>query len=95
MSNLSRCFSQRGRDTPWDALAATGNPVLSQLVREHVEMIERRQHASGVRARSTVPCPQDDITRLLAAIDSQQARAATAGNRLEQLRSTRDACNTS
>lgn len=92
VSNLSMCFSQRGRKAAWDELAAVGNPVLSQLVREHVEVIERRQHASGVRARSAVPCPRADIQRLLRTIDAQREHAAAVGNQLEQLRCLRDAC---
>ena len=53
VSNLSMCFARRGLAKPWDELVSTGNPVLSQTVRGHVEVMERQQHAAPRQSHST------------------------------------------
>ena len=55
VSNLSMCFVRRGLRKTCDELAGAGNHVLSQTVRDHVEVIERRQHAARPRARNVAP----------------------------------------
>lgn len=92
VSNLSMCFNLRGRSKPWDDLAAAGNPVQSRLVREHVAVVERRQHASGVRAQSAVPSAISDVQQVLASLDRSEAAATAAGSKLDRLRLARDAC---
>lgn len=91
VSNLSSCFIKLGREQPWDELAGCGNPVASSLVRNHVEMAERRQHAAGQRECSAVPVPIDAVTTLLRHLDGAEAAAVAQHNRLEQLRCARDA----
>ena len=91
VSALSSCFCKLGRDTPWNELTRTGNPVLSQLVRSHVDMAARRQHANGHREQSAVPVPEHAIRALLCYIDHAAAAAAAGGTPLERLRLARDA----
>lgn len=91
VSNLSMCFGRRGLTKPWDEVTSQGNPVLSQLVRDHVEVIERRQHLSGQRERSAPPVPADLVRQLLGYLDQALAEATASHNRLEQFRCARDA----
>ena len=92
VSNPSMCFASRGLVKPWDELVGTGNPVLSQTVRDHVEIIERLQHAAGQGARSATPVSLDIVQHLLQHLDSSATAAAASHNRLERLRYVHDAC---
>jgi len=75
VSNLSRCFVRRGLTKPWDEVPSAGNTVPSRIVRDHVEVIERRQHASGQRARSATPVSISVVLRILHHLDSSVSRA--------------------
>ena len=90
VSNLSSCFCKLGRSEPWDDLARCGNPVASQLVRNHVEMVERGQHAAGRRECSAQPIPRAAVIQLLRHLDEAAAAALRDRDQLEQLRCARD-----
>ena len=92
VSNLSMCFAHRGQTKLWDKLVSIGNPVLSQTVRDHVEVIERLQHAAGQHAHSTPPVSLDVVRRLLQHLDSSASAAVVGHNCLDRLRCVRDAC---
>ena len=90
VSNLSSCFCKLGRSEPWDDLARCGNPVASQMVRNHVEMVERGQHAAGRRECSAQPIPRAAVIQLLRHLDEAAAAALRDRDQLEQLRCARD-----
>ena len=92
VSNLSMCFVRRGVAKPWDEVSGAGNPVMSQIVRDHVKVIERRQHASGQHARSATPVSISVVQRVLQHVDSSFTKAEANHNRLTRLRCVRDAC---